>query len=840
MGSAAFVGTKTRIAPQPGTTILRWAGDFMRDTRYALRSLRRNRAMTLFAVLSLAIGMSASTAVFGLLDAVVLRPLPLFKPERLVTPTLVLRQGAFDNFSFAQFREFSGTPALSAACAWSAAQFDLHWAGQSESVPGIYFTPEYFGTLGLPPLAGAFPEGAAHATDIVIGYDFWKTRFHGSTGIVGQSVEIQGLPFSIAAVAPRGFFGTEIGSQPKIFVPIAAQPSISHASPRVQSDEPWLKVVRLSDNTNMVQLGRQLNTILQRHLMDIVRAAPAGTPEQAKREFLQQRIEVVPAGDFSPVRRLFAEPLVILMALTVMVLLVACSNTANLLLSRTMARRKEMAVRLASGASQGRLVRQLLVESLLLSALGGIAGLALAPILRRYLVSILDTGHATVGLDNGIDGRFLLFALALIVFTGLLFGLAPALRAAKTDLASSLKGRTGDNGLGYAPGGFSFGKILVSFQVAMATCLLVGTGLFVRSLVNLKTVDLGFNPHQVIVTRIQPERAGIRHDRLGPFYSQLLDLVRSIPGVQSASLARFTPIQGSALTDEIQVDGFVPTPGERSRVSINYVGPQFFQTLGGRLLMGRDFDSSDAQRSVAVVSQSFVRRYFAARNPIGQYFQFASPNGMRYEIVGVVGDMKYGDLREPAPLTVFYSALQNPTNLRQPQLSIRLDGRMKVSAEVIRTALAGLGVPAGEITTLDRQIDASLVQERLMASVAAALGIFALVLTCIGVYGIISYSTTRRTMEIGIRIALGAQPYSVVASIVRQTALTVAVGILAGLPASLLAVRFIRVGLFGVAASDPVTIASAVALMITVGVAAGYLPALRAASVDPLVALRSE
>jgi predicted permease len=797
--------------------------------------------MTFVAVLSLAIGMGASTAVFGLLDVVVLRPLPVFKPDRLVTPTLVLRQGAFDNFSFAQFREFRDTPALSAVSAWSAEHFDLQWAGQSETVPGIYFAPGYFGTLGLLPLAGAFPEGAAHATEIVIGYDFWKTRFHGSTGILGQPVEIQGLPFSIAAVAPRGFFGTEIGSQPNIFVPIAAQPSISHASPRVQSDAPWLKVVgRMSDNTNMAQLGRQLSTILQRHLMDVVRAAPAGTPERAKREFLQQRIEVVPAGDFSPVRRLFAEPLVILMTLTVMVLLVACSNTANLLLSRAMARRKEMAIRLASGASQGRLVRQLLVESLLLSTLGGIAGIALAPMLRRYLVSIFDTGHATVSLDNSMDGRFLLFALAAIVFTGLLFGLAPALRAARTDLASSLKGRTGDGGLGYARGGFSFGKILVSFQVAMSTCLLVGTGLFVRSLVNLKTVDMGFNPHRVIVTRIQPERAGIQHDRLGPFYSQLLDRVRSIPGVQSASLARFTPIQGSALTDEIEVDGFVPTPGERSRVSINYVGTQFFQTLGAKLLMGRDFDSSDAQRPAAIVSQSFVRRYFAARNPIGEHFRLAGPNGMRYEIVGVVGEMKYRDPREPAPLTVFYSALQNPSSLRQPQLSIRLDGRMKVSAEVIRTVLAGVGVPAGEITTLDRQIDASLVQERLMASVAAVLGVFALVLTCVGVYGVVSYSTSRRTIEIGIRIALGAQPYSVVASIVRQTALTVAAGILGGLPASLLAVRFIRVGLFGVAALDPLTIASTVSLMIAVGVAAGYVPALRATRVDPLVALRSE
>src|SRR5664280_2630913 len=270
------------------SAVLHWAGDLMRDVRYASRSFLRNRAMTLVAVLSLAIGTGATTAVFGLIDAVILRSLPVFKPDRLVTPTLVLRQGVFDNFTFAQFQEFRNAPALTAVCAWSADHFDLQWAGQSESVLGQYVSPEYFKTLGVVPLSGAFPEGAAKTTDIVISYSFWKTRFNGSARIVGQFVDVQGLPFSMAAVAPLGFFGTEIGSQPDIFVPIAAQPSISRGPPRVQGDVPWLKLVgRLSDSADMAQAGLQLNTILQRRLMDIVKAAPAGTAEQEKREFLQ-------------------------------------------------------------------------------------------------------------------------------------------------------------------------------------------------------------------------------------------------------------------------------------------------------------------------------------------------------------------------------------------------------------------------------------------------------------------------------------------------------------------------------------------------------------------------
>jgi predicted permease len=773
----------------------------LRDIRYALRSCRLNPGITSVAVFSLAIGMGGATAVFGLIDAVVLKPLPVSKPDRLVTATLVLPHGVFDSFSQAQFEAFRSAPVFSSACAWYTNRLEVEWAGQNESVLGQSVTPGYFQTLGIVPAIGSFQAG-----NVAISYPFWKRRFNGSLAVLGQRVNIQGTPFTISAVTPRGFFGTEIGSLPDLFVPLA---------PR-QSDMPWLKFVgRLSSTAGMEQASVQLNAILQRQLMDVIQAAPAGTPDRLKREFLQQRIEIVRAGAFSPARRAFTGPLAILMALVGLVLLIACGNVANLLLSRAFTRRKEIGIRLASGASRARLIRQLMVESLVLSAIGGAAGAILAQWLERLLVAIFNTGQAAIGLNTSIDARFFGFTAAVVVLSGLLFGIVPALRA-----------------VGSVKPGASAGKALVALQVAMSMCLLVGAGLFVRTLMNLENVNTGFNRHRVVLVRMHPARAGD--------YSQLLDAVRGIPGVQSASLSRFTPMEGSDLSDPVGIEGYAPRPGESLRVKINFVLPRFFQTLGTPVPMGRDFNPGDAGRNVAIVNQSFAKRYFADRNPIGRQFQLAGRNGAAYEIVGVAGDTKYRNLREPVPPTVFYSALQNPSRLGAPQLSVRVADGMKISAETIRRTVSRLGIPADDATTLDEQIDATLLQERVMANLSGALGLVALVLTCIGLYGVISYTTARRTKEIGIRMALGADSSAVVWPVVRQTMMIAASGIPVGLCAAVGAVRWIKVGLFGVTALDPVTIVSSAALLMAVATAAAYIPARRAALVNPLIALRHE
>jgi len=770
-------------------------GDFVRDTRYGLRSFRLNPALTPVAVLSLALGIGGVAAVFGVMDAVVLKPLPVANPERLVSATVVLPQGVFDNFSGAQFEEFREARAFSSLCAWSPDRVEIRWDGQSESVPGLYVSRDYFQTLGIAPVIGSF-----QADGIAISYSFWKSRFHGSPGVAGQRVEIHGRPFTIAAVTPRGFFGTEIGSLPAVFIPMAF--------PR--SDAPRLKLVgRLSHGVSMSQANAQLNAILERGLMDIVKAAPAGTPAQMKREFLQQRIELVGAGAFSPVRRTFAEPLTILMALMGFVLLIACCNIANLLLSRAVARRKEMAIRIASGANRSRLIRQLLVESLLLSATGGVAGAALAQWLRRLLVALFDTGRTAVHLDNSLDLRFLAFTAAVVTLTGLLCGVAPALRSVR--IHQEMRS-------------FSASNALLAAQVALSMCLLMGAGLFVRTLINLQRVDTGFDRRGVALMRVGPVRD----------YAKLLDAVRGIPGVQSASLSRFTPMEGSDFSDPIQIEG------ENLRVRVNFVDPQFFATLGTPLLMGRDFDAGDAARNVAIVNQSLVQHFFASGNPVGGHFRLAGPNGAAYEIVGVARDMKYRDMREAAPMTVFYSALSNPSRLGTPQLSVRIAAGRGTTTETIRRMVSSLGVPTGETTSLDEQIDDSLVQERAMAHLGGALGLLALVLTCVGLYGVVSYATSRRTREIGIRVALGAAPSVVVWPIIRQTLMIAAAGILAGLPAALQVTRWIRAGLFGVTPQDPRTLLASAALLLLVAAAAGYLPARRASLVNPAITLRSE
>ena len=729
--------------------------------------------------------------MFALVEHILLKPLPVADPDRLMSATLVLPQGAFDNFTAEQFAMLGRAPAIPGAAAWSPGQFAVRDAGHGESVPGLAVSPEYFAVLGIAPAVGRFP--AAGDAGAVIGYRWWQTRFGGSAAAIGKALEIDGRPLRIVAVAPRDFSGTEIGRRADLFVPLRPQ---NAATVNLKL------LLRLAPGVTTASASAQWNGILRRQLEDLVKAAPAGTPEQMKREFLQQRIELVRAGAFSPLRREFAGALVFLLVLAGVVLLAAAGNVAGLLLGQALAREREMAVRMVCGASRARIIRQLLAESMLLSVLGGVAGAILSLWLRPLLLSLFDTARTHIDLQGGADGRVLLVSLAVPVLAGLLFGLAPAF------------------------GTFRVGKLLVAFQVGLSVMLLVGAGLFVRTLWNLKHVETGFDAHNVALLRVD------RADAVK--YTRMLDAVRRLPGVQAASLSRFTPLEGSDFSDPVRVDG------RTQRVRINFVYPQFFEAMGTPLVEGRDFLPGDSGQNLAIVNRAFVRQCLAAGDAVGRRFQLAGPGGASFQIVGVVPDMKYRDLREPAPSTVFYSALRNSGAVGAPQLSVRTRAGMRLSEQSLRGVVTAAGLESGDFTALQQQVDATITREHAVSRVSSVLGGFALMLTFVGLYGVVSLAVARRTREIGIRMALGAAPRQVAWRVLRQTLFLVTGGVAVGLPAASFAVRLVRVQLFGVGTVDPLTIVCSLVPVVLVAAGAGYFPARRAARLDPVSALRCE
>jgi predicted permease len=837
-----------QVAPEPivfGTNRrANMIADIWYDLRYSARMLLKSRAFTAVAVLSLALGIGANTAIFSLIDTVLLKNLPVKAPEQLYQIAHSGQLGIDEGGNFPLYRQIRDhNRSFSDVIAFNVNHWKVTVGGETEVVFGQVVTGNYHSGLGVGAALGRtlttaddqVPQGHPVA---VISHAYWKRRFAQDPGVLGQSLIINLVPFTIIGVTSPDFFGLQVGRSADITVPMSMHPLVGSGA-GLNNREAWWQLPmlgRLRPGVSPEQARAEVDLLLKQFLDE------AQTWPQLRQDVFQ-RAELMPAGNgLAELREQFSEPLHILMAIVGLVLLIACANVANLLLARAAARQKEIAIRLALGAGRLRLIRQLLTESVLLAVLGGLLGLLFAHRGADYLVSFIPQNGAPITLHFSPDLRVLGFTVALSLLTGILFGLAPALRATGLDLNPVLK----DDARGFGGGRsrLRLGRLLVVAQVAISLVLLIGAGLFVRSLQKLRGIDTGFDRNNILLFTINAYGTDYRDARLATLYRDLLERVSFIPGVRSASLSGYSPLSGSSQGRRIAVPGFAHQSEEDWSIGVNWVGPNYFETMGISLVAGRAFSTVDNERAprVVVISESVARYYFPNVNPLGRRITVSQPpEGGECEVVGVVKDAKFQSLRGENRRLVYLSHLQGPP-WKLMTFALRTEGNPSGLIAAARNEVRAVGkdIPITEVKTLAAQIDETLAQERLVATLAGFFGLLALLLSCLGLYGIMAYAVARRTREIGIRMALGAQPGNVLWQVMRETLALVLIGVVTGLPAAMTAARLIPIPLFELTASDPLTIAMATALLIAVAGPAGYLPARRAARVDPLVALRSE
>jgi putative ABC transport system permease protein len=843
-----FGGVEQAKERSRDTRGIQWLEELWQDLRYGARMLVRNPGFTSVAVLSLALGIGANTAIFSLLDAILLKRLPVKQPEQLVIVATAAPglSEPISSFSYPVFRELNEKNSVFAGMfARATMPMSMSDGGQAERVVGELVSGDFFTLLGVGPHLGRiFSEAdnrspGAHPVT-VISFNFWQHRFNSDQQIIGKTINLNGYPFTVIGVAAQGFNGVEVGIAPDVRIPIMMNGQVLPATPPVESrGASWLSVIaRLKPDTSMEQAQAAADITFQIAREPDVRRISGDSPDTRIFKSLRIQLDSARTG-VSQLRDQFSHPLIVLMYLVGVVLLIACLNVANLLLARGATRQKEIAVRLALGAGRFRMIRQLLTEGLLLSALGGAAGLIFARLGTDALLGFLPQGRIPTVIELNPDLRMLGFTLGVTLLTGILFGLAPAIQSTRPDLIPALKNETI-----MVPGGrrrWELRRLLVVLQVALSLALLVGAGLFVRSLRNLKAVDYGYDADQVVTLALDPSQNGYKLDLVRNFYTQLNDRVSALPGVKSATYTRNLPFSGSYTRIGIGVPGYQPHPNEAMAVLLNQVGPQFFVTFGTPLLQGRDFDTQDTPESpkVVIVNHSLARYFFGNENPLGKRISLESYKDL--EIIGVVADAKYRTLKEAAPQTAYIPYSQYG-NLGQRMVCVRATGDADVLIGTIRGEVRALdpNLPVYNVKTFAEQINESVGQERLIALLSSFFGLFALLLAALGLYGVMAYTVARRTREIGIRMALGAQTDGVLWLVLRETLLLVLIGIAIGLPVALAATQLIEGLLFGLTATDPLTIMLATSVMIVIAALAGYLPARRAARVDPMVALHNE
>jgi predicted permease len=835
--------------------------EMFQDLRYGMRMLLKSKGFTVVAVFSLALGIGANTAIFSLIDAVLLKSLPVREPEKLVFFGKVEGAGATSNFpnsswdifSYPFYREmrrrnevFSDVGAI-LSMSWS-----VHGAvntnGASGEMVRIDVQPvsgSYFSTLGVSAGLGRVITDAddqvagAHPV-AVVSHAWWESQLGSDQAAAGKTVTIDKVAYTIIGVAPKEFFGTTVGRAPDLWIPLAMETQLPPGHWKGREDPEWQSlhlIARLKTGVSNEQASAAVNLLFKQSLQERAGA-------QASTEHLQdiQRayIELTPAGrGRSRLRGEFSLSLQILMGVVGVVLLIACANVANLLLARAAARHKEFAVRLALGAGRARLIRQLLTESVLLAGLGAAAGIFLAWRLSHLLVLMASTGSEPLPLDVTPNARILGFTLLASLLSAIVFGTAPALRAARIEPNSSLKS---GKGAMQAMSRSRFGKALVVAQVALSLLLLVGAGLFVRTLINLQNLPSGFNQQNVMLFYVDTTTTGYKGAQLAALLREVEEKVKATPGVQAASFSAYFFNQG-AWTSAVFTRGQNPPEGQSRIVSNKFVGRDYFTTMGIPLLQGRVFGPQDTDKSqqVAVISETTARRFFPNTSPLGRRFGRGGPeNSERFEIIGVVKDAKDMSLTEEWRPIAYYPYSQGSEPMSN--LVVRYSGAPEAVAQQARQAIREVNrnLPIDGVVSLSEHISRSLSQQRLVARLAAFFGMLALLLACVGLYGVLSYAVARRTNEIGIRMALGAQRRDVVWLVLREALALVVAGVAVGLLASLAATRTASTLLFGLNPNDPTTIAAATLLLLVVAALAGYLPARRAARVDPMAALREE
>jgi predicted permease len=827
-------------------------GVLRQDLRFAFRMLRKNPGFTAVAVLTLALGIGANTAIFTLMDAVLLKRLPVEQPEQLIELMTVYGGGAayldaksFNSFSYPALQHLrQHNRSLSGLIASSNGRFYCVVEGAPpERVAGQYVTGDFFSVLGVSSVAGRTitPDddrfGAPHPV-AVISDGYWTRRFGRNPAVLGKSILVENVPLTIVGVIPEKFFGTQIGRRVDLWAPLSTEPLMRQPSWTASAGPKWLQLVgRLKPGVSLEQARADLETQFRLAVVEAELALNL-TPE-VRQGALNLKLRVEPAGNgLSDLRRQFSRPLAVLMIIVGLVLLIACANLANLLLARAAARQREIAVRLALGAGRARLIRQLLTENLLLALIGAAAGLLLADAGTQYLLKLLASGRTPVLLDVQPDARLFVFTGLLSVLTALLFGLAPALRASRTDLIPALK----EGGRGAEAGGSRqrLSRGLIVAQIALSLVLLVGAGLFLRTLRNLHSIDLGFERENVLLVELDPSHSGYTPERMRGLFMGVLERLQAIPGVRSASLSWNPPIAGGGSSRTVSVEGRAPGPEADREIYVNWIAPRYFETLGVPLIAGRDFGPRDTQGAprVVILNQTMAHHFFGDANPIGQRIR-VEDNDIR-EIVGVVGDSHYLEIREKIAPTLYLNTFQE----QRPgsELAIRTSGDPIAVIPAVRREIEkqAAGVAIGSIRTLAGQVDAWLLQERLVALLSSCFGGLALFIAAVGLYGVLSYSVARRTHEIGIRMALGAQRFDVMAMILKGILRLVCLGLAVGIPLSLILGRFVADLLYGITPADPLTIAAGALFLTMVALLAGYLPARRASQVDPMEALRQE
>jgi len=834
----------------------RWEDEMFQDLRFGVRMLLKHKGFTLVAVLSLALGIGANAALFSVMDAVMLKTLPVRDPEQLVVLRWLGSAGWYKGFmgsndkdaatglditssmssaAFERFRDQNQTMTSVFAFA-SLGLLNLNIDGQAEMASGQVVSGNYFAGLGVTAAPGRTltneddKPGAAPAA--VINHRYWQRRFGGDPAAVGKVIYINGAAFTIVGVTPPGFFGTlEVGSAPDISVPLGTLAQVSRRYAEFQSSASnwWLQIMgRLKPGVSAEQAQAELTALAQRHALEL----PNDAGE--KRVAPQIRLDSGSQGLMRQ-RRRFSSQFDVLTALAALALLIACVNLANLSLARAATRRREMALRLSVGASRLRLVRQLLTESMLLAALGAALGLLFADWGKDALLALLVGSSGEFAVDLRLDWRALGFTAAISALTGLLFGLAPALRATRIELSPMLKETPG---AGAAPRS-RLSKALVVAQVAMSLALLVGAGLFVRTLRNLNQIDAGFDRENLLIFSVNPRYEAARRASL---YQQLTERIGALPGVRAVSSSRHPLLAFWYTGEEVRVPGYTPRADEDMNVRTAEVAPNFLATMGIPLLLGREFTPQDKEQApnAAVVSQALAARFFPAQNPLGQRLIVG---GIEMQIIGVARDAKYGGIREAVTPVVYLPYLQNrPAAPAEMSFAVRTVGDSDAAIAAIRQAAQSIdrNLPLFGVRTQSELIARSFAQERLFATLSSFFGLLALALVCIGLYGVMSYTVARRTHEIGIRMALGATGGVVLRMALGEALWLVLTGLAIGLVVSLTATRWLAKLLYGVTPADPLTLGLATLLLLAVAMLAGYLPARRAARVDPLVALRHD
>jgi predicted permease len=827
------------------------------DLRLAVRGLRRNPLFTTVAILSLALGIGANTAIFTLIDQMLLRPLPVRAPEELV---MLYQQGAHNGsnmgprmHSYPMYQDLQARaePLGEVLCRRltpASVSVDNH----TERVQAEMVSGNFFSMLGVQPAIGRVFNSqqddqvvGGHPV-VVLSYDYWTSRFARDPGVIGRTIRVNDYAMTIVGVSAAGFAGIDPAQTPQVRVPVLMKQQMvpqwdwmNAADRRAR----WVQVfARLKPGYTVASAQAPLQGLFtQIRTYEMTLPAAKNWSAYSREQFMKGKLLVTGAAmGYSSLRNDFSTALLVLMCMVGLVLLIACANVANLLIARGFARQREIAVRLSLGASRGRLVRQLLVESLLLSFLGGIAGLALAVVLTRALLALVPSDGPPILITARPDLRILAFTLGLTFLTGIVFGLLPALRASRPDPWTTLKDTVGS--VAGAGGSLVLRKSLVVAQVALSFLLLFGAGLFVRSLQNLRTTDTGVLLENLVTFQLSPTLSGYDAPRTVQFYRDLLDSLRAAPGVTSASLASVAILSGDEWDNQVAVEGHRAADGEDMQAFMNSLSPGYFATMHIPLLAGHDFADRDLQEKagVAIVNHKFAEHYFPGGTAIGKHLGFGGgPNTkLNIEIIGVAADALYEGPREGIRRQMYVPNWGKQSAVFYVRTTSASSAMFGLVRDTVRRLDASM--PVFAMKTLEGQVDETLLRDRLIAMLSAGFGLLATVLASIGLYGVMAFVVARRKKELGIRIALGAQTTLVFWNVMREVLILLAIGLAIGMPAAMLLGTFVEKQLYGIQARDPLMATATVVLLAAVSTAAGMIPAYRASRIDPILALRYE